>query len=100
MSELDELLEAGRWHPIANCPGRYTLAGELPALLRIILDEPGRTLEVVVPTARDRVLVARLEGGGGVIGYRRPDGSVLHTLHTPSGFARKLAQLGIELDPA
>jgi hypothetical protein len=50
-----------------------------------------------VPTARDAVLVARLEDGG-LISYRRANGTYVHTLNTIEGFARKLAQLGIALD--
>lgn len=46
--------------------------------------------------ARDRVLVVPLEDGG-VISYAREDGSLVHTLNTPEGFARKLADLGIIL---
>jgi hypothetical protein len=34
---------------------------------------------------------------GGLISYRRPDGTFLHTLNTAEGFARKLSDLGIEL---
>lgn len=47
--------------------------------------------------ARDTVLVAVLAGGG-LISYRRSDGSFVHTLNTPEGFARKLKQLGIEAE--
>lgn len=46
--------------------------------------------------APDEVLVVPLNDGG-IISYRRPDGSMLHTLNTAEGFARKLAQLGIEI---
>jgi len=34
---------------------------------------------------------------GGLISYKRRDGTFLHTLNTAEGFARKLADLGIEL---
>jgi hypothetical protein len=47
--------------------------------------------------AVDQVLVAPLAGGG-IISYRRPDGSFLHTLNNQEGFERKLRQLGIDLD--
>ena len=50
----------------------------------------------MVAAARDPVHVAALDGGG-LISYARPDGSWAHTLNTPEGFARKLAQLGIVL---
>jgi hypothetical protein len=47
-----------------------------------------------IPSARDRVLVARLRDGG-VISYLRANGTCLHTLNTADGFDRKLRQLGI-----
>jgi hypothetical protein len=47
-----------------------------------------------IPSARDRVLVARLRDGG-VISYLRANGTCLHTLNTADGFERKLRQLGI-----
>jgi predicted methyltransferase len=51
-----------------------------------------------VPTTRDTVIVAKFPGGG-LISYLRGDGSLMHTLNTPDGLARKLRQLGIELLP-
>ena len=46
--------------------------------------------------AKDTVLVSSVEEGG-LISYRREDGSFVHTLNTAEGFQRKLLQLGIEL---
>ena len=60
----------------------------------LLVDEI-KVKEYRVDSARDVVLVVRLEGGG-LISYRREDGSFLHTLNTPEGFMRKLLQLGIE----
>lgn len=50
-----------------------------------------------VSAARDLLLIASLDGGGGIISYQRDDGSFLHTLNTPEGFERKLRQLGLNL---
>jgi hypothetical protein len=50
--------------------------------------------EHVVAAAKDRVVVAVFDDGG-LISYRRPDGTFLHTLNSPEGFERKLQQLGI-----
>jgi hypothetical protein len=47
-----------------------------------------------VAGARDPVLVARFAEGG-LISYRRADGTYVHTLNTRDGLERKLAQLGI-----
>ena len=65
-------------------------------------DLAGRDIEVReyrVPAARDTVVVARLADGG-LISYRREDGSFVHTLNTPEGFERKLRQLGIGERPS
>ena len=97
MSEFDDLLAAAIWRPIRGCPGRYVLAGDPPPALAALIADRTRTRELVVPTARDPVLVVSLTTGGGLISYQHADGGVLHTLNTASGFARKLAQLGIEL---
>jgi hypothetical protein len=53
-------------------------------------------VEYLTDAARDAVLVAALDDGG-LISYRRADGSFLHTLNTLEGFERKLSQLGINL---
>jgi len=50
--------------------------------------------EHAVAKARDRVVVTRLDGWG-LISYARDDGTWLHTVNTPEGFRRKLADLGI-----
>jgi hypothetical protein len=96
MKSFDQLFKGHDWRPIRNCPGRYVLgegAGDLsPA---DILGEAIPVSEHRVRAARDTVLVARLHAGG-LISYRRADGSHLHTLNTPEGFERKLRQLGIE----
>ena len=52
--------------------------------------------EYVVPGARDPVVVTSLADGG-LISYRKPDGTYVHTLNSPAGFQRKLQQLGIDL---
>ena len=104
---FEELATRWTWRPIRNCPGRFVLSSErtdatapagvdpVLALSPQDLAGPDTTLWAFdVPTARDRVIVGRLDGGG-LISYQRPDGSYLHTLNTADGFARKLEQLGI-----
>jgi hypothetical protein len=94
---FDDLIDRWSWKPIRNCPGRFVLVN---AALNLSLSElVGPDVEVSefqVEAARDTVLVARLNRGG-VISYKRGDGSLLHTLNTAEGFERKLRQLGIEL---
>jgi hypothetical protein len=47
-----------------------------------------------VTAAKDPVIVASLDDGG-LISYRKPDGTFVHTLNSREGFERKLQQLGI-----
>ena len=57
---------------------------------------PGATggSEHVCGAAKDPVIVTPFEDGG-LIWYRKADGTFLHTLNTREGFERKLRQLGI-----
>ncbi len=85
----------GKCVPIPNCPGRYNLVlAENHVSLAELIGIGVSIAEHHVPAARDTVLIAKLVDGG-MISYRRPDGTYLHTLNTESGFNRKLAQLGI-----
>lgn len=92
---FNELLSAREWKMIPGCPGRYVLVEPEPFLTPENLAQTSRPAEEYrVKAARDAVLVLRLEGGG-LISYRRPDGSFWHTLNDNPGLQRKLAQLGI-----
>ena len=92
---VTELLQRWNWHPIRGCPGRLVLRGAPPNLSLSDLVGPAVPIQSYgVAAARDQVLVAILSDGG-LISYRRDDGSYVHTLNTPEGLARKLGQLGI-----
>jgi hypothetical protein len=92
---FDKLLKAWDWKPISHCPGRYVLKGARNNLRpQELLVDDAQAKEYHVESAPDAVVVVELEGGG-LISYRREDGSFLHTLNTPEGFRRKLLQLGI-----
>ena len=96
----DHLQQHWPWEAIPNCPGRYRLAtGSRAVPIETLLGPDHRVQEFRSDKARDLVLVAPLEDGG-LISYVREDGSVVHTLNTPDGFARKLADLGIVLGEA
>ena len=93
---FDELLKARDWRPIRNCPGRYVLRGaENDLRPEDICGDEVEVNEFTVDAAKDTVLVVQLNDGG-LISYRRDDGSFLHTLNTPEGLRRKLSQLGID----
>ena len=90
------LFESWTWRPIRGCPGRFVLAADGPPVtVEKLVGEDVRPCEHRVAAARDLVVVIAFDGGG-LISYRRDDGSYVHTLNNRAGFARKLRQLGIE----
>ena len=92
---FDELFGRWDWRPIRNCPGRYVLhAARTDLSQQEVLGRDAEAAEYEVAAAKDCVLVVAFEGGG-LISYRRGDGSLVHTLNTAEGFGRKLRQLGI-----
>jgi hypothetical protein len=61
-----------------------------------IVSNDARVTEYAVAAATDRVAIV-VFADGGLISYRKPNGTYLHTLNTRDGFERKLTQLGIDL---
>ena len=98
MITFDELVAKWEMRPIRNCPGRFVVRTSAAEFSPRELLGPGVEIQTFnVEAVRDTILVARL-GEGGLISYRRVDGTHLHTLNTAEGFERKLVELGIELD--
>jgi hypothetical protein len=94
---FEQLMRDRQWKPLRNCPGRYVLDGAHKNLRpQDLLGDELEIREYLPEAARDAVLVFALDDGG-LISYKRDDGSFLHTLNTPEGFQRKLSQLGIHL---
>ena len=94
-STFSDVWAKGKCVPIPNCPGRYKLVlAENNLSLAGLIGTGSAISEYHVPAARDAVLIAKLVDGG-MISYRRLDGTYLHTLNTVSGFIRKLTQLGL-----
>ena len=93
---FDSLCSQWTWSPIRNCPGRYGLV-DAPSDLPIerLVGPSVVVTRFSIDTAPDEVLVVPLDWGG-LISYKRLNGTYLHTLNDPDGFARKLRQLGIE----
>ena len=95
--KFDDLMNRWNWKPIRNCPGRFLLDDATHSLtLSELLGENIEVSEFSVDAAKDIVLVARIHQGG-IISYKKGDGTFIHTLNTLEGFQRKLRQLGIKL---
>ncbi len=92
---FEYLINRWLWKPIRDCPGRFILKHESNLSLEDLVGTNSQAREFCVMTAKDLVVVIRFEDGG-LISYKRADGSYLHTLNTIDGFTRKLAQLGID----
>lgn len=91
-----ELFHLRRWVAIRNCPGRYALPdGAVTESPEAITGQHGH--EFRSAAARDVVVVVEFAGGGGLISYKRSDGSYIHTLNTADGFQRKVRDLQIVL---
>jgi hypothetical protein len=98
MITFDELVAKWEIKPIRNCPGRFIIRTSAAYLSpRELLGPEVEIHTFNVAGARDTILVARFSDGG-LITYRRSNGTHLHTLNTTEGFERKLLKLGIELD--
>ena len=95
---FDQIMSRWEWRPIPNCPGRFALSSGRSALApsEIVPATIGMVAEHTIAAAPDPVIVTKFEDGG-LISYRKPDGSFVHTLNTAEGFDRKLRQLGISL---
>jgi len=92
-----ELKSKRNWKPIRACPGRYVLLdGNKTLSPEDLLSHEVEVSEFHVDKAKDIVVVAKLKDGG-LISYKKIDGTYLHTLNTSEGFERKLSQLEITL---
>lgn len=92
---IDTFMARFKWRQIPGCPGRCVLQ-DASIELDALISHHGQTH--ISEGARDPVwIVTFTDGGGGLLSYRRSNGSFLHTLNTPQGLARKCGQLGIQL---
>jgi len=95
---FEELAAGWNWRRIPGCPGRYSLSpAEFSGEPRALVGTEHLIREYSSSRARDTVWIAQVEGGG-LISYRKQDGTFIHTLNTPEGFRRKLKDLDINLD--
>ena len=94
---FEEIKSRWSWIPIRNCPGRYVWReNDKNVSPEEIVGAEIELSEFQVERAKDTVIIGRISDGG-LISYRKIDGTYLHTLNTVEGFERKLVQLGIVL---
>ena len=96
-TNFDEVFGRGVWQEIPGCPGRYVLRSSDRATIGDLIGCDAPVQQFRVPGARDEVHVVAFKNGGGLISYRRPNGTFLHTLNTSEGLQRKLRRLDIVL---
>jgi len=95
MRSFEELFSAHTWIPIRGCPGRFVLRGGPSRLApRELVGEGFELRESRVQETPDAVIAAPIENGG-LISFRKGDGTYIHTLNTVAGFERKLRRLGL-----
>ena len=95
----ERLRQAWTFEDLPGCPGRAVLRRAPRFLTPADLVGTGVQLQgFAVDEAADAVLVAHLEGGGGLISYLGKNGTYTHTLNTEEGLVRKLAQLGLRAE--
>ncbi|MBN2444973.1 MAG: hypothetical protein JXJ04_26700 [Spirochaetales bacterium] len=83
-----------KWKPIYGCPGRYILKEEGMFTLRDIIGNTCAICTYVTDKANDEVCIVVLRNGG-IISYKKQDGSFVHTLNSREGFLRKLIMLDL-----
>lgn len=94
-----ELLQKWSWEEMSGSPGRFRFAepSAAPGVEELLGPDVARR-EMPSAASEDAIVLAELEDGG-LISYRRANGTWLHTLNTRSRFRRKLWELGIEKPP-
>lgn len=95
---FDALLAMLEWSPIPHCPGRFVLGpGHGSISPEHLADQGTAARRLRSPHAADPIELVMIEDGA-ILSYCKPDGRYVHTLNTPEGLARKLAQLALHDD--
>lgn len=93
---LEQIKSKWNWSPIRNCPGRLVWReNDKNVSPEEVAGAETELREFQTEKAKDTVIAGRFIDGG-LISYRKEDGTILHTLNTVDGFERKLKQLEIE----
>ena len=94
-----QLLREWSWEEMKTAPGRFQLVAPSPQPpMEELLGAEMEVRTVPSSAAGETIVLAEFEDGG-LISYRRADGTWVHTLNTRSRYRRKLWELGIERPP-
>jgi len=94
--DLSTLLQTHSWKPIPERSGRFVLEqGISYQSPQELAESEIHPMEYPKPPPGDVIMVLRVEGGG-LISYRKLDGSYRHTLNNDEGFTAKLLKLGLD----
>ena len=93
---FNDLISRYQCRPIPNCPGRFIIRNSGHLTVQDLCTSAVDTEEFAVDTVPDPVIICRFSGGG-IISYRKADGTFVHTLNNIEGFKRKCRELGIKL---
>jgi hypothetical protein len=86
------------WKEIKGCPGRFVLKDfDKTASIDTLLDDIQNITHIKSLKVPDEIIIVRFIDGG-IISYKKIDGTFVHTLNTLEGFERKLKVLGIDPD--
>jgi len=96
MKSFNDIFDKFQCRPIPGCPGRYIIKNSHHLSVKGICGTEAETEEFTSGSVPDPVIVCRFDDGG-IISYRKPDGSFVHTLNNNEGFKRKCRDLDIQL---
>jgi len=92
-----DLFTSFTWKPIFGCSGRYILKEKKEYTLNELTGGNSQIRTYITDKAPDTVCVIYLKDGG-IISYKKKDGTYIHTLNNKSGFKKKMGMLNIEYE--
>lgn len=83
-ASLQQLWSKWPWKPVKNEPGRYNMKRVGDGIPPVALCETAGLGKVKCVQVKPALLIIDLEGGGGLVTIKNPDGTFVHTLNTKS----------------
>ncbi|MBN2531640.1 MAG: hypothetical protein JXB88_02045 [Spirochaetales bacterium] len=93
-NDFDTLFAAYKWKPIYGCTGRFILREKNQYTIAELTQGRVDIKTFSTDRAQDMVCIVIFDNGG-IISYKKDDGSYVHTLNNKDGFIRKLKMLDL-----